>query len=126
MGKTSLEAYKFAYRHALATLLPTHRTRLGLALDFAVYFHDIMRSPELACHLAKHAFDEAVEAAATDPQVALANIEDSLMILQLMRDDLIRWQGEISKGQSSVSEHMSCPVADLLSSTRLRFPGGRI
>ncbi|KAI0774112.1 14-3-3-like protein [Fomes fomentarius] len=97
LGKTSLDAYKFAYRHALATLPPTHPTRLGLALNFAVYFHDIMRSPERACHLAKHAFDEAVAAAAADSQITLANIEDALMILQLMRDDLILWQGELSK-----------------------------
>ncbi|TBU43349.1 14-3-3-like protein [Dichomitus squalens] len=97
LGKASLEAYKFAYRHALATLPPTHPTRLGLALNFAVYFHDIMRSPERACHLAKHAFDEAVAAAVADASTAMSNIEDALMILQLMKDDLILWRGEISK-----------------------------
>lgn len=102
LGKTSLEAYKFAYRHALATLPPTHPTRLGLALNFAVYFHDIMHSPVRACHLAKHAFDEAVSAAAADSSLSLANIEDSLMILQLMRDDLILWHGEMSKGKGNV------------------------
>ena len=100
LGKTSLEAYKFAYRHALATLPPTHPTRLGLALNFAVYFHDIMRSPERACHLAKHAFDEAVIAASADANATLANLEDALMILQLMRDDLILWQAELSKGRT--------------------------
>lgn len=99
LGKASLEAYKSAYQHALATLSATHPTRLGLALNFAVYFHDIMRSPERACHLAKHAFDEAVAAAVSDASIAVANIEDALMILQLMRDDLILWQGEISKGE---------------------------
>ncbi|TFK93601.1 14-3-3 protein [Polyporus arcularius HHB13444] len=97
LGKRSLEAYKSAYRHALATLPPTHPTRLGLALNFAVYFHDIMRSPERACHLAKHAFDEAVMAASADSNATFANLEDALMILQLMRDDLILWHGEISK-----------------------------
>ncbi|KAI0638021.1 14-3-3-like protein [Trametes polyzona] len=97
LAATSLEAYKFAYQHALATLPPTHPTRLGLALNFAVYFHDIMRSPERACHLAKHAFDEAVAAASTSPTTAGMNLEDSLMILQLMRDDLILWHGEISR-----------------------------
>ncbi len=58
-----------------------------------------MRSPERACHLAKHAFDEAISAAVSDASVAMANIEDALMILQLMRDDLILWRGEISKGE---------------------------
>ncbi|CDO71366.1 hypothetical protein BN946_scf184908.g124 [Trametes cinnabarina] len=96
LAKASLDAYQFAYKHALATLPATHPTRLGLALNFAVYFHDIMRSPERACHLAKHAFDEAVAAASESPS-KVANLEDSLMILQLMRDDLILWQGEIAR-----------------------------
>lgn len=66
-----------------------------------------MRSPERACHLAKHAFDEAVAAAAADSQITLANIEDALMILQLMRDDLILWQGELSKGQHTCLNYRS-------------------
>ncbi|KAI0677083.1 14-3-3-like protein [Trametes maxima] len=97
LSSISLEAYKSAYKHALITLPPTHPTRLGLALNFAVYFHDIMRSPERACHLAKHAFDEAVFSASESP-ASVANLEDSLMILQLMRDDLILWHGEINRG----------------------------
>nr|VWO95225.1 Cellulose-growth-specific protein [Ganoderma boninense] len=104
LAKASLEAYKSAYQHALATLPATHPTRLGLALNFAVYFHDIMRSPEHACHLAKHAFDEAIAAAVSDASVAMANIEDVLTILQLMRDDLILWQGEISKGERACGQ----------------------
>ena len=104
-GRVSLEAYKLAYRHALATLAPTHPTRLGLALNFAVYFHDIMHSPERACHLAKHAFDEAVSAAVAEGTSAVHSLEDTLMILQLMRDDIVLWQGEISKGESAYAIH---------------------
>ncbi|OBZ77082.1 DNA damage checkpoint protein rad25 [Grifola frondosa] len=91
---TSLDAYKFAYKHAIITLDPTHPTRLGLALNFAVYFHDIVRSPDRACHLAKHAFDEAV-ATMIDPSFAEHSLEDSFMILQLLKDDLILWSGEM-------------------------------
>ena len=94
LGETSLEAYKFAYQHALYTLPPTHPTRLGLALNFAVYFHDIMRSPERACHLAKHAFDEAI---AELDQVPDVTYRDSLLILQLLRDDLLLWFKEIQE-----------------------------
>ncbi|KAH9912625.1 14-3-3-like protein [Epithele typhae] len=107
LGRLSLEAYKAAYKHAMATLVPTHPTRLGLALNFAVYFHDIMRSPERACHLAKHAFDEAIASALAEGASSVANLEDTLMILQLMRDDIILWQGEITK----VSElHLGCSM----------------
>lgn len=93
-ASSSLDAYKFAYKHALATLDPTHPTRLGLALNFAVYYHDICDSPERACYLAKHAFDEAI-AVASQTSVSSQTMEDSLMILQLLRDDMILWAGEV-------------------------------
>ncbi|KAI0347153.1 14-3-3 protein [Trametopsis cervina] len=92
-ASSSLDAYKFAYKHALTTLDPTHPTRLGLALNFAVFYHDIWDSPERACYLAKHAFDEAI-AAASEMSAGQA-LEDSLTILQLLRDDMLLWKGEI-------------------------------
>jgi len=88
----SLEAYKAAYKHALGTLEAWHPTRLGLALNFAVYYRDVWSSPERACHLAKHAFDEAVAMLYRMPE---QEFKDSLMILQLLRDDLIMWSGEM-------------------------------
>lgn len=89
----SLEAYKSAYKHALGTLEATHPTRLGLALNFAVYYHDICDSPERACFLAKHAFDEAI-GVITQMRLSDQSLEDSLMILQLLRDDMVLWSGE--------------------------------
>jgi len=90
----SLEAYKVAYKVALSTLEATHPTRLGLALNFAVYFRDVLNSPERACHLAKHAFDEAV---AVLDQMPESKYRDSLLILQLLREDLTLWFKEIQE-----------------------------
>ncbi|KAI0082480.1 14-3-3-like protein [Panus rudis PR-1116 ss-1] len=98
----SLEAYKYAYRHALATLDPIHPTRLGLALNFAVYYHDIRDSPERACFLAKDAFDEAIHLVTTQKTVMNQTLEDSLMILQLLRDDMILWSGEVQQDPKPV------------------------
>lgn len=70
---------------------------MGLALNFAVYYHDVLKSPERACHLAKHAFDEAVMS--LDEEESLGqDIRDSLMILNLLRDDLVLWFSEIQNG----------------------------
>ncbi|KAJ8086571.1 hypothetical protein PM082_005394 [Marasmius tenuissimus] len=94
-AKESLDAYKSAYRHALETLDPIHPTRLGLALNFAVFYHDVKKSPDRACHLAKSAFDDAVlSPQATDPDLT-QTIRDALQILQLLKDDLIAWSKEI-------------------------------
>lgn len=107
----SLEAYKTAYKHALGTLEPWHPTRLGLALNFAVYFRDVCASPIRACHLAKHAFDEAINALVKLPE---DTYKDSLMILQLLRDDLILWSSEINQQGMSVKHRAQFRVLNLL------------
>ncbi|KAL0949922.1 hypothetical protein HGRIS_009950 [Hohenbuehelia grisea] len=91
----SLNAYKMAYKHALTNLEPMHPTRLGLALNFSVFYHDVRKSPERACHLAKSAFDDAVLTLNSPESGGMQNLRDSLMILQLLRDDLILWSAEM-------------------------------
>lgn len=45
---------------AQTDLAPTHPIRLGLALNFSVFYYEILNSPDQACHLAKQAFDDAI------------------------------------------------------------------
>ena len=56
----SLEAYKAATEVATTDLAPTHPIRLGLALNFSVFYYEILNSPDQACHLAKQSFDDAI------------------------------------------------------------------
>ena len=48
-----LEANKSAQDIALVELASTHPIRLGLALNFSVFYYEIMNMPEKACALAK-------------------------------------------------------------------------
>lgn len=56
----SLKAYKDASEIAVQELPPTHPIRLGLALNFSVFYYEIVGKSDSACHLAKQAFDDAI------------------------------------------------------------------
>ncbi|KAL7000557.1 14-3-3 protein 9 [Sarracenia purpurea var. burkii] len=88
----SMKAYQAATTTAEAELPPTHPIRLGLALNFSVFYYEIMNSPERACHLAKQAFDEAISELDTLNE---ESYKDSTLIMQLLRDNLTLWTSDI-------------------------------
>lgn len=48
-AENSLVAYKAASDIAMTDLQPTHPIRLGLALNFSVFYYEILNSPDRAC-----------------------------------------------------------------------------
>ncbi|KAJ5560291.1 14-3-3 family protein ArtA [Penicillium frequentans] len=54
------EYYNEATEIARHDLPPTHPTRLALGLNYAVFYHDILESPDKASGMAKMAFDDAI------------------------------------------------------------------
>ena len=51
------KAYGEANEIATENLPPTHPIRLGLALNFSVFYYEIENKPEKACELAKKVTD---------------------------------------------------------------------
>lgn len=49
----SQKSYQEAFDIAKSKMQPTHPIRLGLALNFSVFYYEILNSPDRACHLAK-------------------------------------------------------------------------
>jgi len=49
----SEKAYQAALDVAKEKLQQTHPIRLGLALNYSVFFYEILNAPDRACHLAK-------------------------------------------------------------------------
>ncbi|KAJ0068956.1 hypothetical protein NL108_015442, partial [Boleophthalmus pectinirostris] len=49
----SQKAYQEAFDISKKDMQPTHPIRLGLALNFSVFYYEILNSPEQACTLAK-------------------------------------------------------------------------
>lgn len=92
----ALKAYKAAEESA-SKLQPKHPIRLGLALNFSVFYYEILDSPEEACKLAKAAFDEAVNE--LDPSGNESQFKESTLIMQLLRDNLTLWTSEMQEGE---------------------------
>ncbi|XP_024040718.1 14-3-3-like protein isoform X1 [Citrus sinensis] len=91
-AESTLTAYKAAQDIANAELAPTHPIRLGLALNFSVFYYEILNSPDRACNLAKQAFDEAIAELDT---LGEESYKDSTLIMQLLRDNLTLWTSDM-------------------------------
>jgi 14-3-3 protein epsilon len=53
------DAYKKAQSEA-EKLKTTHPIRLGLALNYSVFYYEILNQADIACKTAKQAFDNAI------------------------------------------------------------------
>ncbi|XP_072956643.1 14-3-3-like protein GF14 iota isoform X2 [Typha angustifolia] len=91
-AEQSMKGYQAASNTANSDLPPTHPIRLGLALNFSVFYYEIMNSPERACHLAKQAFDDAI---AELDSLTEESYKDSTLIMQLLRDNLTLWTSDL-------------------------------
>ncbi len=118
----ALDAYQHATEWSHRDLPPTHPIRLGLALNFSVFYYgmcmhnsilpqtvvclrcvtrtvftptEILNSPERACNLAKQAFDDAIAELDT---LSEESYKDSTLIMQLLRDNLTLWTNDQGEG----------------------------
>ena len=75
------------------SLKTTHPIRLGLALNYSVFYYEILNSPDHACKLAKAAFDNAI---ADLDGLEEDEYRDSATIMQLLRDNLTLWTSDLA------------------------------
>jgi hypothetical protein len=89
----SKSAYIAATESAKEDMPTTHPIRLGLALNFSVFYYEITNQPEEACSIAKQAFDEAI---AELDSLKEDSYKDSTLIMQLLRDNLTLWTSDVA------------------------------
>ncbi|KAK3446160.1 hypothetical protein EUGRSUZ_A01913 [Eucalyptus grandis] len=94
VAEQSMKAYEMATSIAESDLPYTHPIRLGLALNFSVFYYEILNSAERACHIAKQAFDDAI---AELDNLNEESYKDSTLIMQLLRDNLTLWTSDITE-----------------------------
>ena len=88
----ALEAYGRAMEIATKSLDTTDPIRLGLALNFSVFYYEVKNDPKMACELAKQAFDLAI---GDIESIDECNYKDATTIMQLIRDNLTLWTSEM-------------------------------
>ncbi|CAK9147096.1 unnamed protein product [Ilex paraguariensis] len=93
-AEDTMLAYKAAQDIALVNLAPTHPIRLGLALNFSVFYFEILNASEKACSMAKQAFEEAIAELDT---LGEESYKDSTLIMQLLRDNLTLWTSDMQE-----------------------------
>ena len=76
-------------------LKSTHPIRLGLALNYSVFYYEILGQPDHACKLAKDCFDKAIADLETLEE---EEYRDSATIMQLLRDNLTLWTSDLVDG----------------------------
>merc|ERR1740130_126684 len=84
-------AYSKAEEDAVAGLQSTNPIRLGLALNFSVFYYEICEEKEEATKLAKSAFESAIDHLDT---LGDDEYKDSTLIMQLLKDNLTLWSSD--------------------------------
>jgi 14-3-3 protein beta/theta/zeta len=97
----SQKAYQEAFDIAKEKMQPTHPIRLGLALNFSVFYYEILNAPDKACQLAKQAFDDAIAELDTLNE---DSYKDSTLIMQLLRDNLTLWTSDTGGDEGEPAE----------------------
>jgi len=91
----ALKSYQDSTENAQAELVVTHPIRLGLALNFSVFYYEVLNKPDEACRMARTAFEEAI---AELDNVSEESYKDSTLIMQLLRDNLTLWTSDQEGG----------------------------
>ena len=87
------KVYKEAYELSNKEMPITNSTRLGLDLNFSVFYYEIEGLKEEACTIAKNAFDESMKSL---DDLEKSKAKDTLLIIQLLKENLILWTNEMN------------------------------
>jgi 14-3-3 protein epsilon len=102
VANNSLGAYKEA-NDLGAELVCTNPIKLGLALNFSVFYYEVMNDPATACQIANSAFQEGIQQL---EKIEDDQYKDSTTILQLLKENIDMWSADLAQdnGDEGVDE----------------------
>ncbi|XP_037927371.1 uncharacterized protein LOC119661927 [Teleopsis dalmanni] len=84
----ALAAYKCAYDIAVSELIPTDPLRLGVALNYSVFFYEVIKSSNESCRIAKDSFNAAI---VDMHKLNSENYQETTSIMQTLWNNLQFW-----------------------------------
>ena len=96
--KKSEDFYQKAYNVSIKNLPVNNCTRVGLALNYAIFLYEIKGDKKKAFDLAKKAFDESMKFV---DDLDKPKCRDTLLIIQLLKENLIFWSSEMNEDEES-------------------------
>ena len=90
--------YKEAYDIALKDLPVLNGTRIGLCLNFAVFYYEVKGSKKEGCKIAKKAFEDSMK---NLDELEKNRSKDVLLLIQLLKENLIFWSSEMNEDEQN-------------------------
>ena len=100
----SEEFYKKAHNTSIKDLPVNNCTRVGVALNYAIFLYEIKGDKKLAFDIAKKAFDESMKFV---DDLEKPKCRDTLLIIQLLKENLIFWSSEMNEEEEAKSDTKS-------------------
>jgi 14-3-3 protein epsilon len=102
VANNSLESYKQA-KILSEGLSCTNPIKLGLALNFSVFYYEVLNDPATACQIANDAFQEGISQL---EKIDDDQYKDSTTILQLLKENIDMWSVDLANegGDEQVEE----------------------
>ena len=93
VGNAASESYRMATESA-KNLSPIHPIGLGLALNYSVFYYEVLNNHEKACEIAKETLDTAQKELPKVEDEDNDECRDAISIINLLRENLEMWKIE--------------------------------
>ena len=90
--------YKEAYEIAIKELPVINNTRVGLCLNFSVFYYEIKGNKKEGCKVAKRAFEDSMKYL---DDLEKFKSKDVLLLIQLLKENLIFWTSEMNEEEQN-------------------------
>merc|ERR1712137_820833 len=95
---SAMEAYKQAME---INLPPCDPIKLGLALNFSVFYYEAMKNPQEAVNLADQALQDALDKI---DELEEDDFRDAKSIIELLKENLTLWKEEEDEGDNAIDD----------------------